>query len=195
MLRLIGVVLAGGSSSRMGEPKSLLRLPNGQTFLENALALLSGLTDKQIVAGGEPETIGQMALPHLHVADLHPGMGPLAGIEAALATHFGSEYLVIASDQPRLSKPVLQRLLNGDTDRIHAFEADGIIIPLPLYVPQTALTTLNDILKSTNQSMRRFIEANDYDLIHLPSSDMPPLQSINTLEEYQTLLAELAIKH
>jgi len=191
MLPTIGVVLTGGQSRRMGSPKALLRLPNGQTFLEHALALLSSLTETQIVAGGEPEIIGQAAFPHLHINDLHPDEGPLAGIEGALATRLGSGYLIIASDQPKLSVELLQRLLNGNADRIHAFESDGIIIPLPIYVPQSALASLTNVLRSANRSVRRFIEANNHELIPLPSNDLPILQSINTPEEYQALLAEL----
>ncbi len=175
----------------MGEPKALLRLPSGQTFLEKALALLSSLTGMQIIAGGEPEMIGRITLPHLHIEDSHPGEGPLAGIETALATRFGSGYLVIASDQPRLSEDLLQRLLNGDADQIHAFELNGSIIPLPIYVPQSTLTSITNILRSANRSVRHYIEVNDHALIQLPSKDAPMIQSVNTLEEYQKLLAEL----
>ena len=202
MLPTIGVVLAGGPSRRMGEPKALLRLPNGRTFLESALALLSSLTETQIVAGGELEIIKGMTLrtgtetrppelSFLHIEDLHPGEGPLAGIEAALSTRLGSGYIIIASDQPKLGEDILQRLLNGDGNRIHAFEVNGTIIPLPVYMPQSALSALSDAMTGDLRSLRLFIAANNPELILLPTGDLPGLQSVNTPEEYQELLSEL----
>jgi len=72
-----GFVLAGGRSSRMGQDKALLRL-GGRSMLEIALDKLRALPlpAPPRVAGGRSD-----AGP---IADLHPGFGPLSGIEAAL---------------------------------------------------------------------------------------------------------------
>jgi len=185
----VGVVLAGGESRRMGEPKALLKLPSGRTFLENALDLLSQLTDVQIIAGGEPELAKGLNYQSRWIKDLHPRYGPLAGIEAALATQLGSGYLVVACDQPRLSVKLLSRLLKGDMKRIHAFQVEADIIPLPLYAPQSAENSLLNIMGGANKSARYFIEACDYELIHLPREEVPLLQSINTPVEYKALLS------
>jgi molybdopterin-guanine dinucleotide biosynthesis protein A len=73
-----GFVLAGGRSSRMGRDKALLQL-GGRSMLDIALDKLRALPlpSPPRVAGGRSHAGA--------VADLHPGCGPLSGIEAALA--------------------------------------------------------------------------------------------------------------
>ena len=55
MAATVGVVLAGGTSRRMEQPKALLTLPNGKSFIERALELLTRVTALQLVAGGDAE--------------------------------------------------------------------------------------------------------------------------------------------
>ena len=45
------------------------------------------------------------------MADLHPGYGPLAGLEAALASERGELNLVVGCDMPGISAADLSRLL------------------------------------------------------------------------------------
>lgn len=74
---ILGVVLAGGKSSRFGSDKALAVL-GGQTLLAQAVDRLSGWCEKVIVAGRE-------TAPAQTVPDWpRPGMGPLGGIAAAL---------------------------------------------------------------------------------------------------------------
>jgi molybdenum cofactor guanylyltransferase len=76
-----GFVLAGGLSSRMGQDKALLRIA-GRTLLEIALDKLGSLNGPaaRIVAGRSELSCFGPVIP-----DVHPGCGPLSGIEAALA--------------------------------------------------------------------------------------------------------------
>jgi len=80
-----GAVLAGGRATRYGgQPKGLLRLGDGRTIIEREVAELraAGVEDIVIVANEAPpyERCGETV-----IRDLRPGMGPLGGIEAALA--------------------------------------------------------------------------------------------------------------
>ncbi len=83
----VGIVLAGGESSRMGRDKA--RLPWGSgTLLEHAVLLLAQHVDRVLIASGPGPRYGDLAGPlgAREVSDLRPaGTGPLAGLEAALA--------------------------------------------------------------------------------------------------------------
>ena len=46
------IILAAGGSTRMGHPKSMLRLDNGQTLLESHLEAYRGQVDELVVIGG-----------------------------------------------------------------------------------------------------------------------------------------------
>ena len=74
---ILGVVLAGGKSSRFGSDKALAEL-DGHTLLERAINALSASCDKVVIAGrdsGPAPTV-----PDWPRAD----MGPLGGIAAGL---------------------------------------------------------------------------------------------------------------
>jgi molybdopterin-guanine dinucleotide biosynthesis protein A len=74
---ILGVVLAGGQSSRFGSDKALAEL-GGQTLLARAFDTLTGFCELVVVAGRERG-------PGHCIPDWpHPNMGPLGGIAAAL---------------------------------------------------------------------------------------------------------------
>lgn len=74
---ILGVVLAGGQSTRFGSDKALAEL-DGRTLLSRAVEALSGWCELVVIAGRE---IG----PGRCIPDWPgPNMGPLAGIAAGL---------------------------------------------------------------------------------------------------------------
>jgi molybdopterin-guanine dinucleotide biosynthesis protein A len=74
---ILGVVLAGGQSTRFGSDKALAEL-GGQTLLARAFDTLSGFCELVVVAGRE------RGPGHVIPDWPRPGMGPLAGIAAGL---------------------------------------------------------------------------------------------------------------
>ena len=75
---ILGVVLAGGQSSRFGSDKALAEL-GGRTLLARAFDTLSGYCELVVVAGRERGP-GHHCVPDWP----HDNMGPLGGIAAAL---------------------------------------------------------------------------------------------------------------
>lgn len=74
---ILGVVLAGGMSTRFGSDKALAEL-DGRTLLSRAVDTLSAWCDKVVIAGreeGPAQCIGDWP---------RAGMGPLGGIAAGL---------------------------------------------------------------------------------------------------------------
>jgi molybdopterin-guanine dinucleotide biosynthesis protein A len=101
-------VLAGGRSTRMGQDKALLQVA-GVSLLEHALDKLRALG-----AFATPRIVG--ARPDLSsyapvVPDLHPGCGPLSGIEAALAATTQPLNLFLPVDLPLLPAGLLGWML------------------------------------------------------------------------------------
>lgn len=89
-------VLAGGKSTRMGQDKARLQLA-GRSLLELALEKL-----RTLPLAAAPRIAGA-ALEHAGaVADLHPGCGPLSGIEAALAASAQALNVFLPVDMPLL---------------------------------------------------------------------------------------------
>lgn len=105
---ILGAVLAGGLSTRFGSDKALAEV-GGHTLLATAVDTLSGWCDYVVVVGRE--TAPAPTLPDWPA----PGMGPLAGLAAALHLAADGGYAAVLScgvdspglpdDLPRLLAP------------------------------------------------------------------------------------------
>lgn len=99
---MIGVVLAGGESRRMGRDKALIEIA-GLPMIEWVATALSQVSDRVVIAG-RSEGWGN----HDGLADPVGLKGPLAGLLAA--RQLGSDVLIVAVDQPWVRVKTLQAL-------------------------------------------------------------------------------------
>jgi molybdenum cofactor guanylyltransferase len=90
-------ILAGGQSKRMGRDKALLGF-RGQPLIEYAVAKLRSLGFSPRIAGSRSD-LGKYAPV---IVDNYPGLGPLAGIEAALIGSDTDLNLFLPVDLPLL---------------------------------------------------------------------------------------------
>ena len=106
-MSVVGFVVAGGRSHRMGRDKALL--PWGETdLLDHALARLRGVTnDVRILCGPSPRYEGRGAPV---VVDRLAEAGPIAGIAAGLETCGSRPGLFLAVDLPLVPIPLLAHL-------------------------------------------------------------------------------------
>jgi molybdopterin-guanine dinucleotide biosynthesis protein MobB len=109
---VLGCVLIGGRSSRMGTPKHLLPAQgaNGLTLLEKTVNVLSPFCEQVIVVGRGQLPPGIAGLGRL--ADAPDTQGPLAGVLAALRWGTGRSWLVAACDLPHLTEAAMEWLLS-----------------------------------------------------------------------------------
>jgi molybdopterin-guanine dinucleotide biosynthesis protein A len=118
---VVGVLLAGGKSSRMGGGDKCLRLLGGKPILTQIIERLRPqVSDIIINANGDPSRFAAFGLPV--VSDSVAGyQGPLAGIHAALewvrANRPGTDHVVtIATDTPFFPADLVRRLLDAGGD-------------------------------------------------------------------------------
>jgi molybdopterin-guanine dinucleotide biosynthesis protein A len=98
---IVGLILAGGLSSRMGEDKALMEI-DGETMLDRTARTLRALgVDLVAVSGSRPGGI----------PDRWAGAGPVGGLASAAAALPDAELLVVPVDMPRLGEAVLMPLL------------------------------------------------------------------------------------
>lgn len=80
---LVGVILAGGSSTRMGMDKVLMPIA-GKPMLAHAIERLAPQVDRVVLsANGDPARFSAFAVPVVGDA-IDVGLGPLAGLHAAM---------------------------------------------------------------------------------------------------------------
>jgi molybdopterin-guanine dinucleotide biosynthesis protein A len=110
---LVGIVLAGGLSSRLGKHKPALRLcKDAPDLLSRTIALLRACTAEVWVSCRKGQTV-----PNCHcIHDLEDGLGPIGGIVSALAALAQSPRqaaLVLSCDLPFMNAGVLARLITA----------------------------------------------------------------------------------
>src|SRR4051812_50173426 len=101
-MTVVGAILAGGASRRMGTHKALLVVDGEPMALRVAAALRAGGAERVVLVGAGPtvaEALGLDAVP-----DPWPGAGPRAGVSSGLSAGLdekGNGIAVVgASDQP-----------------------------------------------------------------------------------------------
>lgn len=108
----LGAVLAGGLSTRFGTDKARAPLA-GTSLLERAVATLAAVFDQVVVLSSDPDHAvdGVERVP-----DHRTGVGPLAGIEAALGVarrHDLDGAFVLACDLPLVEPEAIRALLDA----------------------------------------------------------------------------------
>lgn len=141
-MSLLGVVLAGGRSSRFGSPKALARL-HGRPLWSVAARALSPCPAGVVAVVNDDDVAREIPFPTR--ADVRPGLGPLGGVETALtwAREQGVDgALVLACDMPWVTPAVVGGIVDAWTgDSPVAVRSDGPwgFEPLCAAVPTTLL--------------------------------------------------------
>ena len=156
---ILGCVLAGGHSSRFGSDKALAEI-DGRTLIARTVDALSGWCEHVVVVGRE--TAPAPTLPDWP----RPGMGPLAGIAAAL---------MLARDEGYAS------VLTCGVDSLDLPEAlPALLSPAPAYAeaqpviglwPADSFAAIDAILHGDGRhSMRQFAQAIGARPVNLPGN-------------------------
>jgi FdhD protein len=104
---ITGVILAGGTSSRMGSNKALLPYQGGR-FIEAIHRRMAALFREVLIVTNTPELFD--FLPCRKVPDLIPGMGALSGIHSGLRHSDTAHIFAVACDMPHLSPALIRHL-------------------------------------------------------------------------------------
>ena len=179
-MTLAGVILAGGKSSRMGTPKEGVQLHDGRAMIEHVAEALNPLVETIIVsgdcAGFNPARIGA-----IRVADRHRELGPLAGIEAVLASRLADQYLFVACDQPLLRTALLRQLLPLSDQPVVFRSANGReYLPFPCIIPGKLVGEATQALLGGERSPRRWLANQSKAWRLLPAEFDHAIESFNT---------------
>lgn len=104
----VGIVLAGGRSSRLGQDKTQVEVA-GSTALDRVLAALGGAG--QLIVVGDPRPLSGPAVGVLWTREDPPDGGPAAGVAAAASLVREPWAVVLAGDLPLVDAATVDRLL------------------------------------------------------------------------------------
>lgn len=168
----------------MGRDKVWMML-DGQPLIERVLRRLLPLAAEILVSAEDPGQyevlLRSLPVPGRVVADMYPGCGPLAGMQAALSAAQGDLALIVAADMPFVNIALLQHMIEL---------ADGYdgVVPHVLDPRKRigALEPLHAVYRRTClPAIERHLEANDrqafcfFDEVRIKAM---PLEEIRTFD-------------
>jgi molybdopterin-guanine dinucleotide biosynthesis protein A len=185
------IVLAGGASSRMGEPKALLDW-HGTPLVRHVAGILQRVCDPVVVVAAAGADLPVPAGVEL-VADARPGRGPLEGVAAgieALAGRAEAAFLA-ATDLPLLHPAFVTALLAALPGHDAAVAvAAGRDQQLAAAYTAARLATAPALLAAGRTRAADLLAGGRVRRIQLPDLPHPEsLQGANTPAEFRRLLA------
>jgi molybdopterin-guanine dinucleotide biosynthesis protein A len=188
---IVGALLAGGKSTRMGRDKALLPL-NGLPMIQHIAEMLSSVFQDVIIVGDKTERLEFLRLPI--IPDIFHGCGPLAGIHSALLHSNPHPCFVLACDAPSVSRELLEYVLDfaASTETRIASIHD---IPQPLcgVYSSGCLSSIERNLRRGTFGVLRTLRDIEHSIVPI-TPDLPfytpqLLRNINWPEEYREVCA------
>ncbi|HEY2781517.1 MAG TPA: NTP transferase domain-containing protein [Steroidobacteraceae bacterium] len=187
-----GLILAGGSSSRMHRDKAALQY-RGKTQLDRAVELAKRHVAQVFVSVRANQSLDQTRAQHAMIVDSVEGEGPIVGIRSALAAHPQAAWLVLACDLPFLSDAAVDELLRARDSKslatAYTSAHDGLPEPLCAIWEPAAASLLADYQAGGGLCPRKFLVRHGAHL--LAPVDARALDNVNTPEEYAEAAATL----
>jgi molybdenum cofactor guanylyltransferase len=192
MPKTIGLVLAGGRSSRMhGHDKAFMLLA-GQTLLARVIARLAPQVDAVAINSNTAgEMLNVFGLPV--IPDLIPGyQGPLAGIHAGLSAYPNDYVLTVAVDLPFLPQDLARRLKAGMQNKPCAYAACGEQHALALLWAPGLAQEVETFLQGGGRSLKDWLDKNGSAVEFATDSGSDILLNINSPQDLRTAEQRLA---
>ncbi len=188
-----GLVLAGGQSRRMGQPKSLLHY-HGKPQYQHVADMLSGFCERVFTSCRvEQQSLFEGAETILDTnsyGDIGPLNGVLSAFYAQLSESSLPAWLVVGCDYPLLEKSDLEQLIRARNPNCPATvfvnPDTQFLEPLLAIYEAEAGPLLQEWLQMGNESLRRFLEKHAVQIV-VPQHPAC-LKSVDTPEEFERLV-------
>lgn len=150
----VAVVLTGGRSRRMGRDKAMLEI-DGVPMVDRVITVL------RRAGAVEVATLGGAARGRAdrHLADRHPGEGPLGGVITALAEFPARTVVVVACDLAWLDEASVAAVVRAGADADVALARTDRLESLLGAWKSTALSVLEAEFVSGERSIRNALGA------------------------------------
>jgi molybdopterin-guanine dinucleotide biosynthesis protein A len=175
------LVLAGGSSMRMGRPKAWLKVGD-KILLRWVIDRLAPDFAEVITAFAEPEQLEE-PIPYRVVFDRRRSAGPLAGIEVGLEAAHHDPIFVIACDMPFVTRDVAEMaVVAARTCDAAVPRVDGRPEPVCAAYRKSALRHISASLDAGGRRAADVLDRMDVTWLDQVSSDV--VRSLNTPDDY-----------
>jgi molybdopterin-guanine dinucleotide biosynthesis protein A len=179
-MQAAGYVLVGGNSSRMERDKAFL--PGQFRYILDDVAESVRAAAGTVTLIGNPDRYREFQYHCL--ADLRPGLGPLSGLETALASTDADLNLVLACDMPALDVDHLRLLIRRAQTAcgkcVATEDVTGRIHPLCAVYRRECLPVIQCRLDQKRLSLMGLLDEVGTEYVRVSSA----IENLNTPEEW-----------
>ncbi|MDE5422670.1 molybdenum cofactor guanylyltransferase [Ancylomarina sp. DW003] len=153
--KIVGIVLSGGKSRRMGQEKGLVKYQD-KTLIEYAIESIQPLCDDLVISTAN-ENYQYLSLPL--IADEIPDCGPIGGIYTCMKNKPADVYLIISCDVPHVPTELFVELLQKlDGNAVIPVGEDERKQPLIACYSSEAFSFFEDAMKSNDLKMMNLLK-------------------------------------
>lgn len=178
-------VLIGGRSSRMGQPKHLLKDSRGITWLARTIGILEPFVNGIVILGSGDIPADMKGIPRR--SDLPGLVGPLAGMLSAMRWQTGVSWLFVACDMPDIMEEALQWLLAGRRPGVWGVlprkQKGGPVEPLLAQYDFRSRYLFEDLARRGCLRINALAENPKIDTPLIPSHLLPSWRNVNSPED------------
>ena len=185
---ILGGVLVGGQSRRMGRPKQLLKIGGG-AMIEHVVRALSGEVDEVVLLGGGPVPATLESLSR--VADADDCQGPMAGILGAMRAEPDACWVMAPCDIPLLRRAAVRWLVGMRRSGAWAVlpSLEGFVEPLFGLYESEARTLLEEAAADSEHALYRLASSSRVVTAEPPAALRRCWYNANTPHELVSLRA------
>ena len=155
-MKLLGVILSGGKSSRMGTDKGLLHY-QGKPLVQYAIDALNPVCDELVMS---TNSLDYLKFGYQTIPDLIPGIGPIGGIFSVMKMLKAEYYLISSCDTPNVSHELAKALLNEKKQNqiVVPTHSGNKVEPLFALYSYDILGTLKDHIEKQNYKLMNLLD-------------------------------------
>lgn len=198
---ITGIILSGGTSSRMGSNKALLPLGE-KMVIEHIVELMNSVFSDVILITNTPEEYEFLNMPMFK--DIFKVGGPLAGIHSGLVNSKTEENFILSCDMPLMKPEIIKSIIQFETDKpITVCSSEGSLQHLAGKYSKSISNTAEELLRreAVNIEQKKGKHrAKVYSLLNdagfetikaegLPGYDPAIFFNMNNKEDYKKMLS------
>lgn len=205
--QLAGIVLCGGTSSRMGQSKALLPFGN-ETMLQRVVRIMSDVSSPIVVVKAENQSLPTLPDNILITQDRITDQGPLEGIRMGLdaliqnpdQAQVPTAAYVTSCDVPLLQPAFVQAVAThlGDAE-VAVVEEDGFRHPLAAIYRTSVIPVIDSLLESGQRrplflfDQVKTVTVSTQDLLSV-DPNLSSLMNLNQPDDYLAALQQAGLK-
>jgi len=184
MEEITAIILAGGSSRRMGQDKGLMNL-GGRPMIHHVIAMAELFADDIIIISSNKDYEQFGYAVH---ADEVEDAGPLGGIFTGLNQSKTDQNLILCCDTPMISPELLGKLIDQKTEaQIVIPEHDGFVHHLTGRYHKSILGKAKECIEAKELKLSDFVAKVETEVFN--ANHLHPINfvNVNSVEEFNAL--------